>query len=70
MCVNKVEDANVVAHARLWIYNNIIIIKIKGCKIYLDPTPSINGIPRYSWWHYFKCMHLELTICLGEGFEI
>jgi adenine-specific DNA methylase len=42
MRVNKVEDANVVAHARLWVFNNIIITKIKGCKFYLDPPYTIH----------------------------
>jgi hypothetical protein len=35
-----------------------------------QPTPFLNGLPRDSWWYWFKCKQLELNICFAEGLDV
>ncbi len=34
------------------------------------PTPFQGGVPKTSWWYWFKRTHLELNICQAEGLDI
>jgi hypothetical protein len=38
--------------------------------IQMRPIPFQNGLPRDSWWYWFKCKNLELNICLTKGLEM
>jgi hypothetical protein len=35
-----------------------------------NPTLFKNGIPKNSWWYWFKCQHPKLILRLAKGLEV
>jgi len=36
----------------------------------IQPTPFKDGIPRDSWWYWFKFRHPKISTRLAKGLEI
>jgi hypothetical protein len=36
----------------------------------IQPTPFKDGIPRDSWWYWFKLRHPKISTQLAKGLEI